>query len=68
MLKSCTGRSRPGVDIPVLPSGAWLPGTNRKEQCLPCTGQKQFGRRKIIVISGSGNNGGDGLVVARNLH
>jgi NAD(P)H-hydrate epimerase len=27
-----------------------------------------FGRRRVIVVSGSGNNGGDGLVVARNLH
>jgi len=27
-----------------------------------------FGRKRVIIVSGSGNNGGDGLVVARNLH
>ena len=27
-----------------------------------------FGRKRVIIVSGSGNNGRDGLVVARNLH
>lgn len=30
--------------------------------------KEAFGRKNIIVISGAGNNGGDGLVIARNLH
>ena len=27
-----------------------------------------FGRKNVIVVCGKGNNGGDGLVIARNLH
>lgn len=27
-----------------------------------------FGKKKIIVLSGAGNNGGDGIVIARNLY
>ena len=27
-----------------------------------------FVRKNVIVVSGKGNNGGDGLVIARNLH
>ncbi|HKZ57228.1 MAG TPA: NAD(P)H-hydrate dehydratase [Thermodesulfovibrionales bacterium] len=30
--------------------------------------KESFSPRKVIIIAGSGNNGGDGLVVARNLY
>ncbi len=30
--------------------------------------KKLFSRKRIIVLGGSGNNGGDGIAVARNLH
>jgi hydroxyethylthiazole kinase-like uncharacterized protein yjeF len=48
------------VSGPVLMERAGLAVTRRVSEL--------FGRKKIIVISGSGNNGGDGLVAARHLH
>jgi hydroxyethylthiazole kinase-like uncharacterized protein yjeF len=51
------GRGIPGV---VLMERAGLAVVSKIKEIL--------GRKKVIVVSGSGNNGGDGLVVARNLH
>lgn len=55
-------RTIEGYGIPgaVLMERAGLAVTSRIKEV--------FSPRKVIIISGSGNNGGDGLVVARNLY
>ncbi|HEC98135.1 MAG TPA: NAD(P)H-hydrate dehydratase [Nitrospirae bacterium] len=50
-----------GIASPVLMERAGLSVVNRIKQC--------FDRSiRVLVLAGSGNNGGDGLVVARLLH
>lgn len=55
-------RTIEGYGIPgaVLMERAGLAVTSRIKEV--------FSPRKVIILSGSGNNGGDGLVVARNLY
>ncbi len=48
-----------GISGPVLMERAGLAVSGRVKGL--------FGRKKIVVIAGSGNNGGDGLVAARHL-
>jgi hydroxyethylthiazole kinase-like uncharacterized protein yjeF len=51
--------------------GCGIPGVVLMERAGLAVASKikeLYGRKKIIIVSGSGNNGGDGLVVARNLH
>lgn len=55
--RTIEGYSIPG---PVLMERAGLAVASRIKET--------FSPRKVIIIAGSGNNGGDGLVVARNLY
>ncbi|GMT48392.1 MAG: bifunctional NAD(P)H-hydrate repair enzyme Nnr [bacterium] len=50
-----------GIASPVLMERAGLSVVNRIKQCLDLS-------VRVLVLAGSGNNGGDGLVVARLLH
>ena len=43
-------------------------GRNLAEQALRMLEEKPDGERKVLVLCGSGNNGGGGLVAARHLH
>jgi len=51
--------------------GYSIPGTVLMERAglvVASRIKEAFSPRKVIIIAGSGNNGGDGLVVARNLY
>jgi NAD(P)H-hydrate epimerase len=49
-----------GIPGTILMERAGLAATSRIKEI--------FSQRKVIVVAGSGNNGGDGLVIARNLY
>ena len=54
-----------GIPVPVLMERAGLAVASRVRELF--VDDKEKGIEKVLVLCGGGNNGGDGLVVARNL-
>jgi NAD(P)H-hydrate epimerase len=69
-MKVVTAKEMRGIDRETI-EGYGIPGVVLMERAGLAVASKikeVIGRRRVIVVSGSGNNGGDGLVVARHLH
>jgi hydroxyethylthiazole kinase-like uncharacterized protein yjeF len=69
-MKVVTAEEMRGIDRKTI-EGYGIPGVVLMERAGLAVSSKikeLVGRKQVIVVSGSGNNGGDGLVVARHLH
>ena len=69
-MKVVTAEEMRGIDRETI-EGYGIPGVVLMERAGLAVASKikeVIGRKKVIVVSGSGNNGGDGLVAARHLH
>src|SRR4030066_969208 len=69
-MKVVTAEEMHGIDRETI-EGYGIPGVVLMERAGLAVASKikeVIGRRRVIVVSGSGNNGGDGVVVARHLH
>lgn len=68
-MKVVTSEEMRSIDRRTI-KGYGLPGLVLMERAglAVARGVMELGKNKILVLSGSGNNGGDGLVAARNLH
>ncbi|MGC2063436.1 MAG: NAD(P)H-hydrate dehydratase [Thermodesulfovibrionales bacterium] len=69
MMKVVTAEEMRGIDRRTI-EGYGIPGPVLMERAGLCVANRVrelFGQRKVIVLAGGGNNGGDGLVAARQL-
>lgn len=69
MIKVVTAEEMREIDSRTI-GGYGIPGhvlMERAGLCVAAKVKELFGRRKVLVLAGGGNNGGDGLVAGRQL-